>query len=431
MPSFIQKPKPQAISNIISDVPIGPQFGPKFVKQSIQGSISLGMNSPQHANGTLLGKEENMPRIVNYMADQGGCGLWRIIWPCEHLLSYKKATTMNMYQMVVEPYFYATVDAVKFQRQCKDNQVDLIKHIKKISDAKEQKYGKKVKLIWEVDDIVAPADCITDFNRNKEAFETEKILNNLKKITEVVDEFLVVSRYMRDHYRKYLDYEKVSVVPNYLPSNWLNNRYNHKDKMENWDKNKKKPRVGYIGSATHFDVKNKTGQIDDFAHVNEFIHKTKDKYQWVFVGGYPLVFSNLVKRGEIEYHPWKPIMELPDFVLSLNLQASIAPLYAHPFNRAKSDIKLMESAALGTPCVCQNLEPYEEAIFKFDKGDEMISQLEYILCDKNYEKCVIDSRKLVEDRWLHQHLDEHLLIYTTEYSAKEREQNSWFMKNNK
>jgi hypothetical protein len=39
----------------------------------------------------------------------------------------------------------------------------------------------------------------------------------------------------------------------------------------------------------------------------------------------------------------------------------IAPLQDNNFNKSKSDIKFVESAILGTPCMCQDLVTYSSA----------------------------------------------------------------------
>lgn len=423
MPSYVN---PQQ-SDLLKNIQIGPKFGPQILQKPPVSNSNLSLSRPNNLPDIEQG-ESGLPRIVNYNADQGGCGLWRVIWPSDYLLAYKKATVMNMYQLVLEPYFYETIDAVKFQRQCKDNQIKLIQHMRAISNAKKSKNGKNMKILWEVDDLVAPANCIPDFNKSKGPFNNEEIMKNLFKLNDLVDEFVVVSDYMKRHYQHYAGWKNVTVVPNYLPFTWLRNHYSFADKMKQMDDNKKKPRIGYMGSASHFDVKNNAGQKDDFDHVIDMVHKTKDKYQWVFVGGHPLRLYPLVKSGEIEFHPWVPIMELHEKVNSLNLQATIAPIMDHPFNRAKSDIKLMESAALGLPCICQDLEPYENALFKFNTGQEMIDQIDAALAD--YDASVINSYNLTNNRWLHEHLDEHVLTYMTEYGSEERKKNEWLVKNN-
>lgn len=402
MPSFVQKiPSPQFGK-------FGPKFGPAYLKHPHNQQATYDFKKPANVPDIEQG-EENLPRIINYNADQGGCSLWRIIWPSEYMLAYKKATAMNLYQLVVEPYFYKTIHGIKFQRQCKTPQINLIRHIRKIADAKKEKHGENMRILWEVDDLVAPADAIPDFNKSKEPFNTPEILANLKELQYLVDEFIVVSEYMKQHYAEHAGWDNITVIPNYLPHTWLGNFYDHDKKMKQFEQNKGKPRIGYIGSASHFDVRNKTSQRDDFGHVFDTIVKTKDKYQWVFVGGFPLRLAPLVQKGVIEFHPWCPILELHSKVASLNLQATVAPLMDHVFNRSKSDIKMMESAALGIPCACQDLNPYEKALFKFQTGDEMMDQIESIL--SNYETAVAQSHELTNGRWLHEHLDEHVRPY--------------------
>ena len=164
-----------------------------------------------------------------------------------------------------------------------------------------------------------------------------------------------------------------------------------------------------MGSGTHFDPANTANQQDDFAHVIEAIIKTRNKFQWVFMGGIPMRLLPFVNRKEIIHVPWVNIYEMPRTFGSLNINAVIAPLARNEFNRAKSDIKMLEAGALGIPGVYQDMEPYQEAPFKFKTGDEMISKLETLLKDRNeYLKQSVKARKFAEKRWLDDHLDEHV-----------------------
>ena len=168
---------------------------------------------------------------------------------------------------------------------------------------------------------------------------------------------------------------------------------------------------------------NKVNQQDDFSHVNQVIRKTVDKYQWVFLGGYPKLIQDLIQSGQIEFHPWKPLLDYPQQVHDLNVNCMVAPLLDNTFNRCKSDIKLVESSAYGLPITCQDMITYKEAAFKFSTGSEMIDQITDILKDKQtYIKLCRKARLEAEKRWLENsdNLGKYIELYTLPYGDPKR-----------
>jgi glycosyltransferase involved in cell wall biosynthesis len=49
---------------------------------------------------------------------------------------------------------------------------------------------------------------------------------------------------------------------------------------------------------------------------------------------------------------------------SLNLDLAVAPLEIHPFNEAKSNLRLLEYGYLGWPVICSDIYPYQTAPVK-------------------------------------------------------------------
>ena len=64
--------------------------------------------------------------------------------------------------------------------------------------------------------------------------------------------------------------------------------------------------------------------------------------------------------------------EYPGLLDSLEPNMLIAPLADNTFNKAKSDLKYIESCCYGLPIACQDLCTYQDAPYKFTTGDEMI-----------------------------------------------------------
>ena len=380
---------------------------------------------------------EGLPRILHYCADQSGCGFWRMIWPADDLLAYNKAVVMTLYQMVMIPHFYGAIDAVRVQRQCTEAQLEFVKFLREVSNEFKRQTGKGFKIIYEIDDVVRTSD-IPLYNACREGFIDPKIENIMKQIVHLTDEMTVVSPYMKKLYQKWLGFDKITVLPNYAPKHLVDIGFNMDKLLFNYKKSKnKKPRILYAGSATHFDVIHKNSGKDDFFHINNYIIDdllNKKKYEWVFLGGaLPYRLREFIGKG-VEFYPWIPLPEYPDFIRNLNCQIMVAPLENNEFNRAKSNIKLTEGGAFGIPVIAQNLECYNSDGWKylFDTGEEMMKMIEEVIKNKtNYQEAIEFGREYAKKYILKDHLDELVTIYKTEYGSPERLQYQMFAELNK
>ena len=188
---------------------------------------------------------------------------------------------------------------------------------------------------------------------------------------------------MKEYYKAKTGHNNVTVIPNYIPKFWMGNFYDEKEVSRNFDKNRKKPRILYPGSGAHFDVDGRVKHQDDFGHVIDAVIKTRKKYQWVFLGAYPIPLKQYIISGEMEYVPWMSLYEYPAAIKKLKPNVLVAPLQDNTFNRAKSDLKYIEACAFGIPAVCQDITTYENAPFRFSSGDDMIDQIQAVTKDKN------------------------------------------------
>lgn len=358
--------------------------------------------------------ETKLPRVLNYYADYGGCGFWRMIWP-EFLLNfYQKMVCTGMTQMVLDVRFYQTLKAIRFQRQATEHQMLFIKELNKV------KKDLGLRLLYEVDDVVFKED-IPEYNRCRDAFNDDKIVKNILEIIELMDEMTVTCQFMKDYYIEKTGNKKITVIPNYAPKFWLDRFYNPKKLSENFDKNKKRPRVLYSGSGTHIDVLNRTGMKDDFSHVINEIIKARKKFKFVWKGCYPLALRPFIDSGEMEYVDWSPLPDYPKGLIDTNCAVTFAPLIDNIFNKSKSNIKMIESGALGMPGTYQNMCTYEAAEHKFNDGKDLIAKLEYLTSDEDvYMKESAKARKYAEGLWLEDHIDEYEGLYLTGWGSKER-----------
>jgi hypothetical protein len=362
--------------------------------------------------------EANLPRSVNYYADYGGCGYWRMIWPEFCLNSYNKSVIYGLTCMVLDLRFYQGLSAIRMQRQATPTQNMFIKELKRA----QPQLGYR--MIYEVDDIVFKED-IPDYNRCKDAFVDQSIVDSILEIMGLMDEITVTCQYMKDYYINKTGNKKITVIPNYAPKFWLDRFYDKKRVEELYDRHKKRPRILYAGSGTHIDVTNRTGMKDDFAHVIDEIIKARKKFKFVWKGCYPLALKPFIDNGEMEYIEWSPLMDLPKSVYDANCNATFAPLVDNVFNKSKSNIKMIESGAFGMPGAYQDLCTYQDADLKFKDGKDLISQLEYMTSDfDRYMDLSGKARTFTEGLWLEDHLDEYQALYTTAWGSRERNEKS-------
>ena len=358
----------------------------------------------------------NLKRAINYYADYGGCGLWRMVWP-EHLMNaYQKAIISGMTSMVLDERFYHGIDAVRLQRQATPMQLKFVEFLK------HHQRNHNFKIIYEIDDIIFKDD-IPDFNRCKEAFDNVEILNSARDMMAMSDEISVTCEYMKNYYREHTGNKKITVIPNYPPKYWFAGLYNRDNIIKNYVKNEKRPRIGYCGSGTHIDVINKTNQVDDFGHVVEHIIASRKRFKWVFMGCFPLRCKPFIDSGEMEYHDWKMLLDYPEGIHALNVNATFAALQPNKFNRAKSNIKYLEAANLGLPCLCQDLETYAAAPseLRFTDGQDLIDKAATLFKDVNtYMKASDHVYEYSKTMYLNDHLDEYTELYFTPYGNPER-----------
>ena len=111
---------------------------------------------------------------------------------------------------------------------------------------------------------------------------------------------------------------------------------------------RKRLRVGWAGAAQH---------LHDLRLIAPVVEATAGEFEWVFLGMCPPE----MRAWAAEVHPMVTVRRYPARLASLELDIAVAPLVDHPFNRAKSALKLLEYGALALPVVASDIEPYREA----------------------------------------------------------------------
>lgn len=299
-------------------------------------------------------------RIYNHIGDMAGCGTIRVITPSILLNSYysKNYQFESLYnnRYVPHPAAYDMCSYITFQRSATQQQLEIIKHLKKMAPTR--------KIIYEIDDDLMS---IPSWNFASGFYNENR--KWIQEIIRIVDGIICSTETLKNSLFKYNN--NIRVSENHLPQfiwGTPTPRTPPKGKV----------RIVYAGSHNHFDRDSDKGDFSP--ELIDFVSKTTKKYQWIFVGGIP---NSLKGDDDIMSYYWQPVLQYPGFLKSIEPDIMLAPLEDIPFNRSKSNIKALESCALGVPLISTNIDPYENLECSVDTTEEFISLIEELSGDED------------------------------------------------
>lgn len=152
----------------------------------------------------------------------------------------------------------------------------------------------------------------------------------------------------------------IKVIPNALDERLLVSRFPSESDPVNTDR---PITVGYMGSLTHDE-----DLIMVLPALEEVYKHFSDRIEIQIIG----VIRNENTRDQLKEIPIRFVSPYPDeneyplFMLwytgRVNWDITISPLRDTPFNRCKSDIKFLDSCAIGAASVCSRILPYTSTI---------------------------------------------------------------------
>jgi glycosyltransferase involved in cell wall biosynthesis len=339
----------------------------------------------------------NLNMLYSFVADKNGAGYYRTIWPMEIAQTYMQKNFGIWQTYIYEPSALAIAKVIRFQRQCTDNQKQAFDFYQRM----RQVEGVNYKIVYELDDAL---NDIEPYNEVAYKFYDDKLKNNAIDMMKRSDVVTFSTDYLKKLYvDKYgLNPDQVKVIKNYIPQFMWN-----LPSKGGFDLKGRKPRVLWWGSASH------TFKGGDMTFLIDMIRKTKDEYDWVFVGCIPSELEDLKASKEIEVHPWVPIYALANY-LYYNVRADIclAPIKDNTFNKCKSDLKLVEGAALGIPVITSAFKdsPYNEhSLLNIENNaDAWKATIDYVIGDsEEYMKIVQQQYTTIRNnRWLEYNIGE-------------------------
>lgn len=263
-------------------------------------------------------------RVLVYCADREGCGEYRIIAPSRALSKSGLVHTFETMRLMTPPEVARIApDSIVFQRQLEPGQIEVIQWVKETSKALR---------VFELDDLITNLPPKSAHRPNIAADIGERI----KQALVLCDRFVCSTEPMASAYGKLCG--ETMVVPNRLEkARWLGLTPGRRDG---------KPRVGWAGAIGH---------MGDLAIIAPVVEATAKDIDWVFLGMCP----DGLKRHVAEFHPWIELHDYAAKLASLDLDLAVAPLEYHPFNEAKSNLRLLEYGVLGYPVLCTDILPYQ------------------------------------------------------------------------
>lgn len=299
-------------------------------------------------------------RITGYVADQAGCANIRVIIPFILLnqLQVKnfhfQAYFNNIFTKDLAYYKNSTV--IQFQRSATRPHLEYYELVRR-----KLKILSRSALIYEIDDDVYN---IPEWNFAKDYYKG--LLPHISEMISRADGVTVSTETLKQFYSKFNS--NITVIPNHLPRfTWGATEFSSND----YDR----PKIVYPCSSNHFAVKKGTVGGDIGPVLMDYIRRSTDDWDWIFVGGCPHELEDLIKAKKITRYGWYSVYEYPRFLKSLKADIGIAPLEMLEFNRSKSNIKALEFTALGIPGVYTRIEPYNNMSLQAQSEEEFISHL--------------------------------------------------------
>lgn len=273
------------------------------------------------------------PVVFSSPADQDGCGYYRIIWP---LISCTQAGVLQVrfpeqpVMLSIEDMKAFCPDAILVQRAFRKGQLDILKTYKDNLD---------VLLVYTIDDWIGKVpDYSPHFNQIPKNME-----GDIRKAIRFSDRLIVTNDYLANVYGKDKG-NNVFVIPNYLPFPVWGDAFD----PNHFSNKLSRPRIGWSGGSGH---------SGDLEILREIADELGDRVTWVFSGMLPKGFN----KSNCEFIQSEGTVKYPHTLRSMRLDLALAPLLDNDFNRAKSNLRLLEYGACGYPTLASDVLPYRES----------------------------------------------------------------------
>jgi len=321
-------------------------------------------------------------RVLGMPADTYGCGEYRVLEPLKALDDALLARCAFTAPQEGYPKMPTSVelerlsaDVLLLQGALSDEHLTALEQYKKFNE---------VFRVFDMEDLKT----LVPEKNSRRKYLFRNIKARTRRALGLCDRLVVTTAPIAEAYQGIID--DIRIVPNYLPrARW--------EGIRSARRQGSRPRVGWAGGQQH------DGDLELLVSV---VEATALEVDWIFFGMCPDVLRRYVR----EIHEFGSFAEYPQRLAALDLDLAVAPLEYHPFNVAKSNLRVLEYGILGWPVICTDIEPYRGAPVKHVPNTvtawvEAIRERAY---DLDWAEREGDElRKWVETGWmLEDHLDD-------------------------
>lgn len=243
-------------------------------------------------------------------------------------------------------------------------------------------FGKKI--VLSIDDLVHGWK-IPTYIQGGAAYRTKEASYNIHDMMAIADRIIVTTPFLRDQLAKHfvMPTWKFACYPNLPSFNWLGKLFNPAMKIQNFKTRQNKGlRIGVISSLSHYEMGNGDKEKDDIQILVDAAKHLKDYKitNLTFVlpsNGDTKITERLSPYVKVETAPMTAIRDYPMGLMKMDLDFVVVPLQDSDFNNCKSNIKLLECAAIGVPVFVSESKAYDGFIDK-----EFVFLDGKTLCDK-------------------------------------------------
>lgn len=322
-----------------------------------------------------------MTKINVIPMDTKACGYYRLIYPAQAMYNFAKVNIAAPYtftyygqdwnytaricnkQIFEELLKYKHSHNVKFAIDYDDNLWEELPSYNRCNIHWQDNWNDMNMYLSELADVITCS--------------TEDLANSIRKFKGCADKVVVIKNAL-DANRWRFDYYKPNATLNFFyagsPTHWSNDDYGDFSKEL----------VKYLYNK----------QVNVLGTVPTFLNNTKHLCKWVDINAYPTIFAKCALQSK--------------FI--------IAPLADNLFNRCKSDLKYLESAAIGRVCLCSNVGEYNKIAHPYQiiPNDADFNKIQYIVnrADTHYDEIIKWQYDKLKERWLDYKL--YLNLFETE-----------------
>lgn len=318
---------------------------------------------------------DNKNTVLIIVRDSSGCSHVRLRWNALYLGGFEHLgfAPIVSHVPIFDPDILANLKCIIYQRPINPEDLKILKKYKIL----QPKFGYKI--IFECDDQVFKINDqgLPYYNMASDSFNknVDNLTKNVGVAVSMCDEVVVSTEYLANQFRSQYNFQNIRVIRNVVPRFlWSYPR------RENISEDIKKPKILYTGSPCHFrnpeegknPTQNSPGKKGVLADLGDFNNAWKDwliknvkedKIDLIIIGSFPYFFTPIIDK--IKILPWTDTTSYPRHVMEQYADFQIAPLVENEFNKCKSSLRFIESAAtgailLGNVFDNNNDSPYEE-----------------------------------------------------------------------